>query len=340
MDDELATILSSEHFSVSSYLNTALSSSSSSDDLSSQRMTELALQLQLQTQTCHEDIGKIGAELQAILPRCAADVGRLKLGLDGLRLDASTLLEATGTAVVDKNNNNNNEQQQQQDTVSSSLETLTTLHALQANLTRTKEILTAAATWDSTLSSVSGLLATQNLVEAVNALAMLESGERALKGMPHPEERKQQIAHIRQQVSALLAPQLKHALANMHTRIAPLQQCVTLYAKLDKMDALKEEYVKNRPTAVHKAWFDYTPSYSKESADAVAQKASSFVSWLPGWLDHVLSLLTEERRQTVAVFGAKLVPEMTIKVRNKCVCVCVWLCGCVLIYCYCVFKVS
>jgi hypothetical protein len=338
MDDELATILSSEHFSVSSYLNTALSSSSSSDDLSSQRMTELALQLQLQTQTCHEDIGKIGAELQAILPRCAADVGRLKLGLDGLRLDASTLLEATGTAVVDKNNNNNNEQQQQQDTVSSSLETLTTLHALQANLTRTKEILTAAATWDSTLSSVSGLLATQNLVEAVNALAMLESGERALKGMPHPEERKQQIAHIRQQVSALLAPQLKHALANMHTRIAPLQQCVTLYAKLDKMDALKEEYVKNRPTAVHKAWFDYTPSYSKESADAVAQKASSFVSWLPGWLDHVLSLLTEERRQTVAVFGAKLVPEMTIKVRNKCVGVCGG--GCVRIYCYCVFKVS
>ena len=88
-DDELNDLLSSSTFSVPSYLNLALSSSygggkSSSDpEMLQRRMAELALQLQIQTQSCHEDIGRIGAELQAILPRCAADVGRLGVGLEG-----------------------------------------------------------------------------------------------------------------------------------------------------------------------------------------------------------------------------------------------------------------
>ncbi len=72
-------------------------------------MTELALQLQLQTQVCHEEIGRIGAELQAILPRCAADIGRVGVGLEGMRIDAVTLLESTSVS---------------EEEVSSSLETL------------------------------------------------------------------------------------------------------------------------------------------------------------------------------------------------------------------------
>jgi len=166
VDDRLTKILSSaDEFTVASYLNLALDegphneSDSGSDD-PQQRMAELALQLQLQTQSCHEDIGRIGAEIQAILPRCAADVGRIGVGLEGLRIDAAQLLESTSV-----------ESEQE---VSSSLETLSTLHALQANLSRTKEILTAAATWDSTLASVTQLLSQQNLTEAVNALAQLE----------------------------------------------------------------------------------------------------------------------------------------------------------------------
>lgn len=101
-DDQLNDLLSSPSFSVASYLNLALTSSSSSSSTNSSglvdatlldatrdpeklqhRMAELALQLQIQTQSCHEDIGRIGAELQAILPRCAADVGRLGVGLEG-----------------------------------------------------------------------------------------------------------------------------------------------------------------------------------------------------------------------------------------------------------------
>ena len=112
-------------------------------------MAELALQLQLQTQSCHEDIGKIGAELQAILPRCAADVGRVGVGLEGMKVDASQLLQVS------------QQHSSEQEEVSSSLETLGTLHALQSNLSRTKSVLTAAATWDSTLSSIPPLLAKQ-----------------------------------------------------------------------------------------------------------------------------------------------------------------------------------
>ena len=328
LDAQLAALLNATNakdFSVASYLNLALkdaaeaSAKSGGDDLQ-QRMAELALQLQLQTQSCHEDIGRIGAELQAILPRCHADVGRVGVGLEGMQLDALALLESTsgGKSQCDQE-------------VETSLETLSTLHALQANLSRTKEILTAAATWDSTLSSVAPLLAQQNLTEAVHALAQLENGERALRGMPHPEERRDSIAKIRQQVSVLLQPQLKHALQSMNTRLAPLQQCVSLYRKLEKMDALKEEYIKNRPMAVHKAWFAYTPAYeTNKGGDGVdsggaddvggdnSRGKETFLTWLPGWYEMVLTLITEERRQSLAVFGSELVPEIVIKVLKEC----------------------
>jgi hypothetical protein len=338
LDERLASILSSSsQFSVASYINLALDEDNGEDnggdnvnaggeDDLQQHMAQLALQLQLQTQACHEDIGRIGAELQAVLPRCAADVGRVGVGLEGLRMDAVSLLEST--AVTDS-----------EEDVSSSLETLSTLHALQANLTRTQEILTAAATWDSTLSAVAPLLAQQNLSEAVHCLAQLENGERALRGMPHPEDRTTAIAKIRQQVSVMLQPQLKHALQNMSTRLQPLQQCVALYTKLNKMDALKEEYVKMRPAAIHKLWFDYRPGYdsntnnsgneglsrSPSERDMVAGEA--FRAWLPQWFDAVLSLLAEERRQSMQVFGPELVNEIILKVRycyvTSVLCICV-----------------
>ena len=308
LDDKLNNLLnsSSSQFTVAAYLNTALADSAGSEEDLQRRMAELALQLQLQTQSCHEDIGKIGAELQAILPRCAADVGRVGVGLEGMKVDASQLLQVS------------QQHSSEQEEVSSSLETLGTLHALQSNLSRTKSVLTAAATWDSTLSSIPPLLAKQQLGEAVSALATLEHGERALRGMPHPEEREEQLSKLRHQVSVLLQPQLKHALSNMTTRLGPLQQCVELYSKLGKLDSLQEDYVKHRPSALHKAWFDFHPAYNQEDGEGLSQEPSpqkeTFASWLPGWYDSALSLLTEERRQSSSVFGAQVSPEIMVKV--------------------------
>jgi hypothetical protein len=336
LEEQLNSLLSSSSFSVASYLNLALSwtgddgmpppssSSLSSSTLLGQqpdelqrRMAELALQLQIQTQSCHEDIGRIGAELQAILPRCAADVGRVGVGLEGMKMDAQALLETTAMSGEEE--------------LSTSLETLSTLHALQYNFKRTKEVLTAAATWDQTIGSVAPLLAEQNLVEAVNALAQLENGERALRGMPHRQERQESIRKIRQQVKVLLQPQLQQALQNMNTRLGPLQQCVSLYSKLGKMDALQEEYVKQRPGAVHKAWFSYSPASKRttptgtaedmtsvDKAVAVQQAGDAFVSWLPNWYETILNLLAEERRQAATVFGAAEAPEIVVKVRTGC----------------------
>jgi hypothetical protein len=314
VEDTLNFLLSSPQFTVASYLNVALSEASSSpdtDDLQ-RRMTQLALQLQLQTQSCHEDIGKVGAELQAILPRCAADVGRVGVGLEGMRMDAQSLMETTAG--------------HSQHELSSSLETLSTLHALQANLSRTKQVLTASATWDSTLATIPPLLAQQNLTEAVHALGQLEQKTGALRGMPHPLERQAQIIKVRNQVQVLLQPQLKHALQNMNTRLAPLQHCVSLYSQLGKMDSLQDEYVKNRPAAIHKAWFAFSPSYnegegmeSSSSSSASAPASSSretFLTWLPSWYDAVLSLLTEERRQSLSVFGPEMAPDILVKVRT------------------------
>ena len=310
-DEALSAILSSPDFSVASYLNAALDQTQQSDnshnkDALSQRMAELALQLQLQTQSCHEDIGKLGAELQAILPRCGADISRIAVGLQGLQSDAQNLDAIQQQVIRDGGE------------TSSSLETLSTLHALQANLKRTQEILLAAATWDTTLSSISNLLAQQHLVEAVAALEQLVKDEQALRGMPGGDERQQVVAKIRQQVTVLLQPQLQHALANMASRLAPLQQCVVLYRQLDSMETLQKEYLQNRPSSVHKAWFEYKPTVTPNSAETAQQLSDNFVSWLPGWLDAVLQLVSDERRQSLSVFGASMVPTMTLGVFTEC----------------------
>jgi len=112
IEERLSSLLTSPTFSVSKYLNLALKddnehlqSSISPEEYEQQleqRMASLALQLQMRTQSCHDEIGRIGAELQAIVPRCAGDVGRLQVGLEGMELDVRGLLEG-----MDGNNNNN-----------------------------------------------------------------------------------------------------------------------------------------------------------------------------------------------------------------------------------------
>jgi len=317
LEDTLSQLLTSNsNFSVAAYLNMALqlvpfeggtgtttTTTTSSEESLQSRMAELALQLQFQTQACHEEIGRIGAELQAILPRCAADVSRVGVGLEGMRADAQVLLEQT-------------KMDEDEQELSSSLASLSTLHALQSNLTTAKDVLTAAATWDSTMASIPPLLAQQKLSEAVHALAELEKGERALRKMPHPEERQLAISNVRQQVQTLLHPQLMHALQNMNTRLAPLQQCVTLFEKLDKMDSLREQYVKTRPGTVHKSWFAFSPSFT---ADGLKNpNGTDFTEWLPTWYDMTLQLLTEERRQATTVFGAEYAPDVVVQVRPPC----------------------
>jgi conserved oligomeric Golgi complex subunit 7 len=290
LEERLQTILSAPQFTVASYLNVALEEET--EESLSQRMAELALSLQWQTSACHEDIGKLGAELQALLPRCAADVGRLGVGLEGLSHDAESLWQQTQVESTHEE-------------VSSSLETLSTLHALQANLSKARDVLHAAATWDTTLTSVAPLMAQQQWAPAVAALVHLKNGERALRGMPNPEQRREALQKLQQQVLTLLHPQLTHALATMHTRLAPLQQCVSLYTQLEQLDILQQEYRKQRPAALHKLWFDYNPSHS-------------FWEWLPTWLDAVLSFLAEERRHVTAVFGPNHVPDLMLQVLREC----------------------
>jgi len=339
LEDRLAALLNGAGpFSVADYLNAALEGvQDNAQGISEQQqltstMAELALQLQLQTQSCHEDIGRISAELHALLPRCAADVGRIGKGLEGLQLDVagpdgnsllsmiqqhSTGGTSSGTAGAGHH-------------PSTSLETLGTLHALQTNLKRTQEILTAAATWDATLQQVSKALSSQNVVAAVKLWKELESGEQALRGMPRVEERKQSIAKIRSQVLQLLQPQLQHALTNMTTRLAPLQQCVSLYRQLGSasVEKLVQEYVKIRPAQIHKMWFDFSPKLPSMDDDGAGgddetggddnRSTSPFLEWLPSWFDAVLSLIGEERRQSQSIFGAAMVPEITAKVLSEC----------------------
>jgi conserved oligomeric Golgi complex subunit 7 len=338
----LTAILESPNFTVAEYLNTALGvgipndedeSVSNKDTINehqTRRMTELALQLQLQTQFCHEEIGRVGTELQAIVPRCAADSNRIKIGLEGLQVDCTNLLNDCTSGSAGNQDN----------MAAQSMETLSTLHALQLNLTRTKEILLAAATWDTTIEALTNHMAQQNLNEAVQCLTSLEQSEGALRGMPEPEIRIQTLDRIRQQVATLLQPTLQHALAVLHssatharstssavggaTSTAPLQQCVHLYDQLNQLDTLVAEYVKQRPSSIHKLWFEYTPPVPQtngldpETCTSSLNEPHTLLSWLPTFYDNVLQFVTEERRQCMTIFGSKRVPEITILVVREC----------------------
>ena len=309
-DAKAAAILSSPNdFSVAAYLNVALQQEQTADEQLGEgerladrndedtqlqsRMAELALLLQVQTQSCHDEIGRIGAELRAILPRCKADVTRLEQGLGGMADDASGLLQHVGsasasagaaaptpaaarggggsggggsgkvqrgTAVRGGNKKDASSGGVGDPTATPAVDTLSTLHSLRTNLRRTRHILSAASSWDSTLSSIPGLLSAQNLSEAVVALSNLERGEKALSGgMPGRTERKEELARIRTNIEVLLRPQLLHALNKMDTRLGPLQQCVSMYVQLNKIETLAEEYVRLRPAEIHKLWFGFVP---------------------------------------------------------------------------------
>ena len=261
-------------------------------------MAELALHLQVQTQSCHDEIGRIGAELKAILPRCAADVSRLSVGIGNIKVDAKNLLEAhlqsslshvhdsekdsteagsseegAGNTMDNAASDHDAEKESKPLEKSSkasndngamtpleTLETLSTLHALQQNLTTTKIVLTAASTYNHTLQKIPSLLTPTTLNQGVQALLDLENGARALRGMPGKSQRNKEIGEIRNQILTLLKPVLLHALNKVESRLGPLQTCVGMYQNLNKIESLMEEYVKSRPAAVHKLWFDFRKS--------------------------------------------------------------------------------
>lgn len=314
--DPLGALLNSPQFSISSYLNLALADIHNNDnegdgtmavatdeelDEVQRRLAELALKLQLSTQSCHDEIGRIGAELQAILPRCSADIQRLSVGLEGMRQDAASVEKDSFTS---------------QDT-SLGLETLSTLHSLRLNLSLTKRILSATSSWDSTVSSVPKLLTEQKLIEAVQALTELERGERALRGMPGREDRCEVLQKYRTQMESMLKPQLLHALSNMDSRIGLLQQCVTMYSQLNKMEVMQEEYVKFRPEKIHKRWFAFQ-SVSSVGGTTDLQPPVPFDVWLREWLDDVLHLLSEEHTRSGNVFGKEYITSVTAKVLEEC----------------------
>ena len=275
LEQQLTDLLESDEFSVGSYLNLALGDvgkEGSSEEDDERRMAELALQLQFQTQSCHDEIGRIGAELRAVLPRCAGDIERLGVGVQGMKEDVSGLFMEQKTSSQSSKDENKLE----------TLETLSTLHALRSNLSTTKSILAAASSWDSTMAHIPTLLSGNHdsttkqeasLHEAVKALSQLQLGANALRGMPGLQEREDAINSIKSDILKLLKPQLLHALQRMDTRLGPLQQCVSMYNSLGHVqDVLMEEYVKQRPTQILKLWFQFSASATTSSSNRHQQQ--------------------------------------------------------------------
>ena len=350
-------------FSVAKYLNMALSKEAlefaGKDDfqhLQQAKMAELALHLQLDSQKCHNIIEQIGMDLNAMMPRCDSDASRIKVGLSALKQDALQLHKEAQCFVITKTNVQDKESETCVISPSSPpLELLTTLHALKKNLALTKSILSAASSWDATVSMIPSLLSPPsdgntslaNLTEAVQALSSLEHGARALRGLPGVDERDSILSAVRSKIELLLRPKLLHALQQSKTAssssnsasLGALQQVANMYKTLGKVDMLQAEYVKARPAAIQKAWFSYKgnvrniaitsskpltnpESGTFEEADLRfiedTKEGESFVTWTQEWYDSILNLLSEERRRTTAVFGPEDSPDVTAKILSEC----------------------
>lgn len=336
---ELSLLLGADDFSIGKYLNKALNVSSKQEEVKEKeikeadlekverRMHEIALSLQLETQSCHDEIGRIGAELQAILPRCAADINRLDAGLHGMKQDVSNLM---GIDQMKKNLATATTITKGASTISdvNTMKTLSTLHSLQTNLEFTKGILQATSHWDSTLSSIPSLLSEQKLSQAVTALTHLQQGARALRGMPGKDQREQTVQKFKTQIETLLKPQLLHAFANIENRVNLLHQTYEMYQQLNNTSDFLEEYVKNRPATLQKGWFSYAPSVSavaQQTRTTTAVGSSSIISstnkpsfneFLSQWYDSILALLAEERRRTQTVFKEKA-PYVTASILRE-----------------------
>lgn len=288
LEERLSALLSSpDNFSAAQYLNLALSTDSVANDATStsnntitdaftdeyqifeRRMASTALQLQMRTRSCHDEISRIGAELHAIIPRCAADITRLRSGLEGMEMDVRGMLLWQDQQQQEESKKNTTIEELMEDVGKSSsnsnntanpLATLRTLLALRTHLTSTRSILAAASGWDDTMDSVPALLAANppDLLGAVEALVRLEAGARALHCVPGGrEERDVSLRKLRSQIEAMLRPRLHHALGNMDTRLGPLRQCVEMYSALGRMETLREEYVRMRPAEIHALWFSF-----------------------------------------------------------------------------------
>lgn len=328
-------------FSVPRYLNMALAVENPSNpnedvEIQQSKMAELALQLQLESQRCHNQIEQIAMEINAMLPRCEADVTRLQVGLTGLQQDAASILQHSPP--VDSSPPSGDEGKEP-------LKTLTTLYALQKNLSLTKSILSAASSWDATVCKIPSLLSPNistvesntdpdsnnqqqqqqqqhttiaNLKEAVQALSTLDHGARALRGLPGREDREKIIADFRKSIQVLLKPRLLSALQQSQqlpaattstsaARVGPIQQIAVIYKLLGNTQILEEEYIRARPATVHKLWFSFSPS-----------TALDFATWLPGWYSNILSFLSDERRRCTAIFGPEIAPDITAKLLAEC----------------------
>ena len=339
-----------DEFSIAEYLNTAGIGADDvryeDDEEEERRMTELALQLQLQTQSCHDEIGRCMVEVGAMIPRLTADVNRIGVGLNGMREDALTLMnhhhQNSHTMIRSEfehdNYDNNRSDHESQEDDGKSLQLLSNLHALRENLVEVRSILQAASSWESTVISMHELIATvgetvdskldsekkvqsssvssedssvsaASLAKAVDVLSQLEYGAKALHDTPGSEERSNTIVAFRTKIEILLKPLLLHALQISSSSLGPLQQCVSMYKTLNKLDILKIEYVKSRPANVHKLWFTFTPS--NNTVSGTNHTNERFVEWLPTWYEACLGLISEERRRSAQVFGEHDAPTVT-----------------------------
>ena len=57
-----------------------------------------------------------------------------------------------------------------------------------------------------------------------------------------------------------------------------------------------------------------TLKQEEQMMDITPDPAKAFLDWLPTWFEAVLTLLAEERRRALTVFGPELAPEIIARV--------------------------
>jgi Golgi complex component 7 (COG7) len=138
-----------------------------------------------------------------------------------------------------------------------------------------------AANWESLVRTAEARFTEGDLVSVTEVWEGLRRSLIVLQNMPEAAEREATLAAVRHKLETALRPKLLAALqqqqqSSVHYRKSSgvighssstgsdgsstssnvsLQQFIDIYQRLGQLDALKDEYTKAKPAAVHKLWY-------------------------------------------------------------------------------------
>ncbi|EQC27489.1 hypothetical protein SDRG_14692 [Saprolegnia diclina VS20] len=171
--------------------------------------------------------------------------------------------------------------------------TLSQLHTAKMHMQQCSNALQESAAWKQHSRYVVQVTAdpTLDLAKLATHLAAMHKSLETLQRMPGHDERAATMDTVSRDVETALVPQLHTLLQEPTLPLSPLQDCLAIFAHLNRASLVEDAYAKRRPAPMHRLWHASTPA----DADGLA-----------AFYAEVESFLERETRYCQQLFAAPL----------------------------------